>query len=425
MRIVAVSNVYPPGAVGGYELGCAQAVDALAAAGHDVVVLTSRAAAHDRPSPAIRAELELAPVYQFQRFQAMPERVQRHVISGASFVHAGNVRVLAETLEDVEPDVVYLWNLFGIGGLGLLGCLSHAGFPWVWHLMDAVPLFLCSVSAPDRAAERRIATLASEFGHFASGAYIACSTRVEREIRDAGVEMSGDVHLIPNWVPTPAPARRTLFDGGELRILTAGQLGEHKGTHIVVEMAAKLRDRGYVNFSVDVFGMGDAWPFRALASRFGVEEFVRFREPLGQAELFEAYGAYDLFVFPTWSREPFGFAPLEAASRGCVALVSADCGIAEWLVHRVHCLKAAREADAFADVAAAILAGNIPLDDLAHRAQQAVSRDFSLAALLPAIERVLSEAAGRRRDRPRPARDFYPVARFAEGMITALLEEAP
>ena len=52
---------------------------------------------------------------------------------------------------------------------------------------------------------------------------------------------------------------------------------------------------------------------------------------------------------PDPRREPFGFAPLEAAARGCVPIMSQACGIAEWFVHGVHFLKAPRTAEAFAE----------------------------------------------------------------------------
>ena len=39
MKILVVSNLYPPDVIGGYELGCRQAVDALRARGHDVVAV--------------------------------------------------------------------------------------------------------------------------------------------------------------------------------------------------------------------------------------------------------------------------------------------------------------------------------------------------------------------------------------------------
>ena len=42
MRILIVSNLYPPHYEGGYEVRCAQVAEALTRAGHDVCVLTSR-----------------------------------------------------------------------------------------------------------------------------------------------------------------------------------------------------------------------------------------------------------------------------------------------------------------------------------------------------------------------------------------------
>ena len=41
MKILVLSNLYPPDTVGGYELGCRQVVDALLARGHDVRVVTT------------------------------------------------------------------------------------------------------------------------------------------------------------------------------------------------------------------------------------------------------------------------------------------------------------------------------------------------------------------------------------------------
>src|SRR5487761_838342 len=45
MRILAISNLYPPIFIGGYELCCHQAVDALRRRGHEARVLTSRSRA--------------------------------------------------------------------------------------------------------------------------------------------------------------------------------------------------------------------------------------------------------------------------------------------------------------------------------------------------------------------------------------------
>ena len=72
--------------------------------------------------------------------------VQRSVCRAeANLVQAGNVHELLTQLEEFQPDAVYVWLVSGLGGLGLLACLHHLRIPWVWHLMDAVPLELCGL----------------------------------------------------------------------------------------------------------------------------------------------------------------------------------------------------------------------------------------------------------------------------------------
>ena len=128
--------------------------------------------------------------------------------------------------------------------------------------------------------------------------------------------------------------------------------------------------------------------------------------------------------FPTLEREPFGLVPLEAAARGCVPLISRRCGIAEWLVHGVHCLKADRTPDAFARAFADVLERRIDLEPLARRGAAAAWRDFHLDAILPRIERLLHKAARTPRGIAGSPDDAYRLARMAEQLTASLLQEA-
>ena len=130
-----------------------------------------------------------------------------------------------------------------------------------------------------------------------------------------------------------------------------------------------------------------------MVEKLGLSDRVTFRGVRTQAELMRLYGQYDVFAFPTWAREPFGCAPLEAAANGCVPIVSQVCGISEWMVHGVHCLKAPRTAEAFAGMFRQILEGRIDLGALGRRASAMVRRDFHQETLIPRIERALARAA--------------------------------
>jgi glycosyltransferase involved in cell wall biosynthesis len=136
------------------------------------------------------------------------------------------------------------------------------------------------------------------------------------------------------------------------------------------------------------------------------------------------YRDYDVFAFPTWSREPFGVVALEAASAGCVPLITDECGIAEWLIDGVDCLKAPRSAEGFAERYGEILSGEVDLAAIGRRAQTVAWRDFHIAAAAERIERVLRAASSDRRPPRTDPQEFFALAEFSAGVIGALVTEA-
>ena len=101
--------------------------------------------------------------------------------------------------------------LVGVGGLGLMACLQHLRVPWVWHLMDDVPLMLC------RSHGRLVPAFAREFSRQLRGRYLACSQQLVDEIEAGGVALNGKVEVVPNWVDGPdRPRPAGYLDGGAL-----------------------------------------------------------------------------------------------------------------------------------------------------------------------------------------------------------------
>jgi glycogen(starch) synthase len=421
MRVLVVTNLMPPEFLGGYELGCAQMASALSRRGHDVAVLTSSARTDDDlPGVDVSRRLDLAPVHNIARMQLTPPQLIDRFHQLSTVVQPVNVRILADAVRDYQPDVVYLWNLLGLGGLGLLGLLKHLRVPWTWHIMDIVPRLLCGLGGD------AIPQLARYFSLVGDGTYIVCSTRVAAENEIGGATLGEDVHLVPNWVTGEPKALRTnFFAGGELRLMCAvGELGVHKGIDILIESAALLQDRGYANFTIDIYGHERDLRFRRMLHEFGLEQCVRLRGSRPQPELLELYPLYDVFVFPTWPREPFGFAPLEAAAYGCVPLFPADCGIAEWLVGDVHCLKAPRTAEAFADRLEDVLLGKIDLAAVARRAQSVATSDFHVDVIAGEVERILALSAGESREPGGTAQEFCNTMQLLDGLLPTLVAEA-
>ena len=419
MRILVVSNLFPPNLMGGYELGCAQMVDALRADRHDVQVATTLSALADRaPEAGVHRVLDLAPVYNVSRMRSSSPAMQRHYHLLSTAVHPENTARLNRLIDDFRPDVAYLWNLVGIGGLGVLGLLRHRRIPWVWHLMDSIPRQISDFLTGGRA-------VGGEFGGVFPGRYVTCSRHVVGEIRVGGVEIGPDIRIVPNWiVGEKPPARTNFYSGGHLRIMSAaGTLCEPKGTYILIEAGAILRESGYRDFVIDLYGSEDDPRFRALVYERGLSDVVRIAGSRRHPEILDLLGGYDVFAFPTWSREPFAFAPLEAAAAGCVPLMSRDCGNAEWMIEGVDCLKADRSPAAFAERIGQIIRGEIDLSSLGRRAQEIAWRDFHISAALASVRDVLAQAVAERSRSPAHRWDFLSLARFAEGLVQVLLEE--
>jgi glycosyltransferase involved in cell wall biosynthesis len=421
VKVLVLCNLYPPDVMGGYELGCRQVVGALRGRGHEVRVLTS---APRQPVPSeenVIRSLRLTDIWSHYIFTRTAP-VTAHLAQAESHrVNAANVHALLAELETFEPDVVYVWMLAGVGGLGLMACLNHLRVPWVWHLMDDVPLLLC------KSAGRLVPTFAREFGRRLEGTFLACSQQLVDEIERGGVSLGNDVEVIPNWVDGPSPQpRRAYLRDGILRIVSAAGLIERrvdKGIDLIIEAARALRAEGYDRFSVDLFGNVTDPYFPELIHEHNLSEFVRFPGFRSQAELGQVYSDYDVFAFPTRPREPFGFAPLEAAHAGCVPMMSHTCGIAEWLVHGVHCIKSPRTSEAFASHLAAILDGERDIAQIGRRVAAVVRRAFHLSAIIPRIEGALARAACRPRVGAGRADEAYRMALLAEKLSRVLIQE--
>jgi glycosyltransferase involved in cell wall biosynthesis len=418
--VLVLSNLYPPDVMGGYELACAQAAGGLRARGHDLLVLASapRQPVHTDPPWVVR-RLALSDEWNPGAMGPMPIK---HLLmhSASRHINAHNVYVLSKTLEEFRPNVVYVHNLVGVGGLGLVACLQFLGVPWVWHLGDCVPNLLCS----ERSHRGVVPELAAQYSRQVRGHYIVVSDHVREEVESAGIALNGVVNVIPYWINGPRPpARSTFHEGGPLRILSVGQVNHDKGVGLLIDAAGLLRDSGVTDFSVDIYGRPIDGSFAAKIGALGLEEKVRMMGQRPHSEILRLFESYDVLAFPTLAREPFGLVALEAASRGCVPLITDDCGAAEWLVHGVHCLKFHRSAESLRDTLRSVAERRTPLGHIGRLAPEAVWRDFHLDTVLPSIEATLNRAAGSKITPAGSADEAYRLARLAEQMAENLIQE--
>nr|WP_294523223.1 glycosyltransferase family 4 protein [uncultured Rhodopila sp.] len=385
MRIMFVTNLYPPVVLGGYELACANVARGLAGRGHTVQVLTTwchlpRLA--DEPA-WVHRDLDLH--WHIPLKSHNPTVDQRDLHSAVCSSYANTLHLL-DSLRAFRPDVVYVWNLLGIGGAAMLDLLNYVEVPWVLHLMDRVPL--------DIATNTPAAVLglfnAQGSALYARARIISMSQHLLDEIEMvSGITFPQGADIVPGSadVSEALPHEPYLRDG-IARFVTAGAVSSHKGIDLILQASVRLKAQG-LRFSVDIFGDGELPRYIDMARTLQVDDRLHFLGPRPQADLLRLYAAYDAFLFPTWEREPFGFAPVEAAGCGTPPIMTRNCGASERLVDDVHCIKIERSASALADAMGRVATNTLDLARIGRAGQRLVLSDLSFTRCLERIESAL------------------------------------
>lgn len=150
--------------------------------------------------------------------------------------------------------------------------------------------------------------------------HIVASSFSRESVQFNGIR-NENIILAPYGVDAEAFVRRG-HSGSRLNVLYVGQITQRKGIAQVLEAARRLHDE---NFVFEIVGEGrDQDP--ALYAPYN--EFVTFRGRLEFEELREAYGAADVFVFPSMG-DGFGQVILEAMSASLPVICSTNCGGAD------------------------------------------------------------------------------------------------
>lgn len=345
MRILVVSNLYPPIVVGGYELLCAAVVEHLQTR-HEVAVLTTRKRADEAPRvPGVHRTLPSISTGR-QDLAVAP----RHALAGA--------RAAREMLVTFSPDLVYIWNGTMIPQAALRVVESH-GVPVVFavcehwysniYRRDLFTRYLLTD------ATRRHAPLRWVMRVWNQRADLRLSMT---EAIPAAIHWNSDAMRALNAVPrTTLPVlERTIRHGsprGEAfsrlprepssppAILYFGRVVRAKGSHVIVEALGLLRDATTGPLHLRIAGPADEAyerEIRALAKALGVADRVTFLGALNERELGREISRATVGVVPSLWQEPFALAPVEGATARLPMIISRTGGSAESFTDGVEAL---------------------------------------------------------------------------------------
>ncbi len=235
-----------------------------------------------------------------------------------------------------------LFNLIGLGALGIIGFLQACGIPVVLYLMDNI-FVMVDRNSPGFARYESI------FGQPS----FENTTRIIAMSRNVVSEINGITGVWRFRTSCMSPAGRKYTanttadpkcreENTKTRFVVCSRIAPHKGTELIVDAAEELVRRGETRFMIDVFGAGQVSPFLQRVQSKGLSGHIRYLGRKEKSELLALFAEYDALLFPTWEREAFGFTVPEAAGAGCFPIMTAGIGATEWFVDQLDCNKIGR-----------------------------------------------------------------------------------
>jgi glycogen synthase len=406
MRILFLSNFYPPARPGGYTQWCHEVAEQLAERGHTIGVLTSR---HERA----KAPASEPNIYRLLHLEGDLAYYQPlHFFIRWKKQHRENLLFLENTVKDFAPDLIFVWGMWALSKA--LPARAEQILPGrvVYYLSDYWTSTLDMHTTywqspaqhrPLQVAKRVLSNVAMSMltkegqPDLKLQQVICVSARVRDLLVEAGlpirhariihggtdVERFQDVH-----------ERNDI--SGNLKLLYAGQLVRHKGVHTAIDAMAKLvKERGVDQIHLTLVGSGhpDYEAFlHNLVERQGLCDYVSFHRPVSKDEMPAILQQFDVLIFPSIYEEPLARMTQEAMVSGLVVVGTTTGGTKEILREGETGLTfAPDDADGLAEQIDRLIADPSLRRRLAQTGRQTVLENFTIDNMVKEIEVYLQE----------------------------------
>ena len=263
MRILVISNLYPPVAVGGYEIRCAHTVEWLARR-HEMLVLTSNRRRREiEADPKVSRELPL-----------LPERPIGTVRAPFAAWRAG--RAVRRALRRHRPDLVFVWNASHIPRAAVLAAQAWGGplafsvaDPWLADFVEGDQFLRYLAPGGGRRGLRGAWALLVKFLNRLPGLRLELETRGPSSIVWNSEALRRMTVVPPCISPVlervihPTTQHEALFSGVERApsetpaVAFIGRLESQKAPDVAVRAIALLRDHHDLDCGLVMVGEGD------------------------------------------------------------------------------------------------------------------------------------------------------------------------
>jgi len=305
MKILIISNYYPPHFKGGYELSCYEVTNYLYEQGEDVLVLCGD---YLKNEPDNRSNYRV--VRKLKYIDYLSDDYWNK-----SKVEKENYEMTTRILDEFEPDFVYFWNQQYLS-LAPYWAVKRRKIAHVFDIGDIWPLkyYREGFKAKVKSFIKRL------LPNFRDAKMEVNPVIILSEwMRPMFVEKFGskEIYNIPRGVKLKEDLQMN-SKTDDIKLMFAGRIEPLKGLELIINVLSGLQA---YKWTLDVYGDGDEdylERIKLLITEKSLGQRVFLKGKLYPLD--EAYQTHDVFLFPTLAKEGFGRVAIEAMSYGLPVL---------------------------------------------------------------------------------------------------------
>lgn len=349
MKILVISNLYPPYFLGGYEIGCSLFVEEMKRRGHDVIVLTSNYMIKEfkQENNIFRYlywddYLKLSDSFLGKFFNLLKREIQAYRA------------ILA--IKKVYPEKVYIWNPDRIP-ISILHYYHNKNIPistyafdyWLcqWANDPWIKYWYYSKNCGRKQNLLRIITkpVLQLFKLIPPNSLPVMSVFFCSEfLKNKTCAFSGQWYnslVIPWGVSLSKYKIKDDFQippKTQINLLFAGRVAPEKGISIAIDILDILIKQKKINVKLTILGIiADEGYLKSILDKIKEKDLTdsfEFRNAVSHNKMPEVYKQYDALIFPSAWDEPFGMTILEAMASGLIVFISGKGGSKELVKHK-------------------------------------------------------------------------------------------
>lgn len=333
MKILVLSNFYPPYKIGGYELLCQEVVESLRKRGHELTILTSKFGVdRENVDDGIYRLLSLESnlhYYQIKDACLYPSRRKK------------NISHLNMVIKNHEPDIIFIWGMWSLTKELAVIVEKIMGSRVVYYLANPWPIQpSMHMIYWDNPANNKVGRIVKRFIRLPMRLFLneewkpinlrfehapCCSKALQDQLLFAGVPLqdSSVIYEGINLEPYTRYGSGRTFYKNPLSLVYVGILAPHKGVHTAIEAVARVDPSIRETIKFTILGTGHPQYVSRLhnmVQSYNLEDTIEFRGPIPRANLPQFLGNFNILLLPSIWEEPLALIMQEGLASGLVVV---------------------------------------------------------------------------------------------------------